>query len=94
MTHASKSRIVSASWTVLRRWVAMAREYLTSTSVEWIEYDAATRTLEIAYASGGVYRYFDVPPAVCDQLRAAESKGRFVNAVVKPRYRYVCVTPP
>jgi len=72
----------------------MAREYVTSTSVEWIEYDASARTLEIAFASGGVYRYFDVPFAVHDQLRAAESKGRFVNEVVKRRYRYARVRPP
>jgi hypothetical protein len=72
----------------------MAREYVTSTSVEWIEYDASARTLEIAFASGGVYRYFDVPPAVCDELRTAESKGRFVNEVVKKRHRYARLTAP
>jgi hypothetical protein len=72
----------------------MAREYVTSTSVEWIDYDASARTLEIAFASGGVYRYFDVPPDACDELRAAESKGRFVNEVVKKRHRYTRLTAP
>jgi hypothetical protein len=72
----------------------MAREYVTSTSVEWIEYDASARTLEIAFESGGVYRYLDVPAAICERFRAAESKGRFVNELVKPRYRYVRLRPP
>lgn len=72
----------------------MAREYVTSTSVEWIEYDASARTLEIAFESGGVYRYLDVPPPICDELRAAESKGRFVNETVKPHYRCVRLRPP
>jgi hypothetical protein len=67
----------------------MTREYVTSTSVEWIEYDASARTLEIAFESGSVYRYLDVPVAIFDGLRAAESKGRFVNEIVKPGYRYV-----
>jgi hypothetical protein len=94
MTYVPNARIVDASRTALRQRVAMAREYLTSTSVEWIEYDASARTLEIAFESGGMYRYLDVPATVYDQLRAAESKGRFVNEVVKPRYRYARLQPP
>jgi KTSC domain-containing protein len=94
MTRTTNTRIVGAGRTALRRRVAMAREYMTSTSVEWIEYDANARTLEVAFASGGVYRYSSVPPGVCDQLRAAESKGRFVNEVVKKRYRYVRIQAP
>ncbi|HZW53144.1 MAG TPA: KTSC domain-containing protein [Candidatus Elarobacter sp.] len=72
----------------------MAREYVDSTSIDWFDFDARARALEIAYASGGVYRYWDVPPRVCDQLRAAESKGRFVNEIIKTRYRYTRVRPP
>ncbi len=54
----------------------MAREYVTSTSVEWIDQDASAQTREIAFASGGVYRYCDVPTVVGDELRAAESPLR------------------
>ncbi len=93
MTHAPNSRIVDARRHVRRR-VQTVREYVTSTSVVWIDYDASTRTLDIAFASGGVYRYAAVPPAVCDQLRVAESTGRFVNEVIKPRYRYVRLEAP
>ena len=32
--------------------------------------------------------------AVDDELRAAGSKGRFVNEVVKKRYRYTRLTAP
>jgi hypothetical protein len=94
LTHAASSRIVDARWAASRWAWTMAREYVTSTSVEWIEYDASARALEIAFASGGIYRYLDVPSADCDALRAAESKGRFVNEVIKRRYRYVRVRPP
>ena len=66
----------------------MAREYPESTSIVWFEYDAGARTLDIAYESGGVYRYLAVSQTVCDQLRAAESKGRFVNEAVKQHYQF------
>jgi hypothetical protein len=66
----------------------MAHEYVESTSVVWFDYDAGAETLDIAYESGGIYRYLAVPQTVCDQLRAAESKGRFVNEVIKKHYRY------
>jgi hypothetical protein len=66
----------------------MAREYVESTSIDWFDYDVRARVLEIAYASGGVYRYAGVSERDCDELRAAESKGRFVNEVIKKRYRY------
>lgn len=72
----------------------MAREYVESTSIEWFDFDGRARALEIGYASGGVYRYLAVSPRVCDELRAAESKGRFVNEVIKKRYRYTCIRAP
>jgi KTSC domain len=70
----------------------MAREYVDSTSIEWFEYDDATNSIDLAYVGGDVYRYHDVPPHVCDGLRAAESKGRYVNMVIKPQYRYTRLT--
>ena len=74
--------------------VMMAREYVTSTSIVWFEFDPRTRTLEIEFISGGVYRYFGVPPAVTDELRTADSQGRFVNEIIKPRYRCERVKAP
>ena len=67
----------------------MVRQRVDSSSIVSLGYDAGTRTLEIQYVSGGIYRYFDVPPSVAAQLDAAESKGRFVNSVIKQRYQYV-----
>ncbi len=67
----------------------MVRRSMESSSIVWADYDAGARTLDLEYAGGGVYRYFGVPPAVYAQLLAAESKGAFVNTVIKKRYRYV-----
>lgn len=66
----------------------MAREYVESTSIEWFEYDKGAKALDLAFVGGDAYRYHGVPAQVCDGLRAAESKGRYVNAVIKPRYPY------
>lgn len=65
----------------------MAREYVESSSIEWFEYDVRSAALDLAYVHGNVYRYHGVPSNVPDELRAAASKGRYVNAVIKPLYR-------
>ncbi len=63
-------------------------EAVNSKGIKWIRYDERTRTLDVAYTSSGEYRYFDVGPEVYAWLVRAESKGKFVNRLVKERYRY------
>jgi KTSC domain len=67
----------------------MVRHRVDSSSIASLGYDSELKTLELEYVSGGVYRYFDVPPSVHAQLMAAESKGRFVNTVIKKHYRFI-----
>jgi hypothetical protein len=59
-----------------------------STGIRWIRYDERARTLDVAYVNSGEYRYFDVEPEVYAWLSKVESKGRFVNRLVKEKYRY------
>lgn len=40
------------------------------------------------YPDGDVYRYFGVPPQRHQALMAAESLGAYVNARIKPNYRF------
>ncbi|HTJ19710.1 MAG TPA: KTSC domain-containing protein [Steroidobacteraceae bacterium] len=61
---------------------------INSKGIRWIRYDESTRTLDVAYTNSGEYRYFDVGPEVYAWLVRAESKGKFVNRLVKERYRY------
>lgn len=65
----------------------MHRLSVESSAVESVGYDIRTRTLEIEYAGGGVYRYLGVPPHVHATLMRADSHGAFVNRRVKPYYR-------
>jgi hypothetical protein len=55
---------------------------LKSKAVRAIRYDAATRSLDVEFASASTYRYFDVPRDVYEWLLRVGSKGRFL------KYRY------
>ena len=57
-----------------------------SSAIDRVEYDDASRTLEIWYSGGDRYSYFEVPREKYDALLAAESIGGFVNAEIKPHY--------
>ena len=62
-----------------------------STSITAIGYDEGRRELGIEFrADADVYFYFDVPPEEYEAFLAAESKGRYLNLVVKPKdYRHI-----
>lgn len=64
------------------------REYVTSTSIIWFDYDSDAQTLDVEFTSGGTYRYFDVNPGTADDLRMAASKGAYVNDTIKPFHRF------
>ena len=63
-------------------------EEVNSKGIRWIRYDEQARTLDVAYTNSGEYRYFDVGPEVYEWLVRTESKGKFVNRLVKEKYRY------
>lgn len=55
----------------------MERERVTSDALRSVGYDPDRRLLDIEFASGGVYRYFDVPGHVHAGLMTADSKGAY-----------------
>jgi hypothetical protein len=58
-----------------------------SESIEAIGYDRPLRDLWVTFAqSSETYIYYPVPETVWDALLAADSKGTFVNMVLKPGY--------
>jgi len=66
---------------------------MPSSVVASINYDASSRTLLIRYVSGMVYRYLDVPAEVYAEMRAAFSKGQFLNRFIKGKYAFEKVGP-
>lgn len=69
----------------------MHRLLVGSSAIASVGYDAPTRTLELEYTSGGVYRYLGVPPREHETLLRADSLGAYVNRRIKPRYRCVAI---
>jgi hypothetical protein len=65
-----------------------------SKGIRRVAYDAGARTLDVEFSSSKVYRYFDVPPSVYAWLERVESKGRFINRLVKDNYRFERVDGP
>jgi len=64
----------------------MLREVVESSSLRSIGYDRKTHTLEVEFASGGIYRYEEVPPQLWLELRQSPSKGKFFQAHVRDRF--------
>jgi hypothetical protein len=61
---------------------------IESSAVRTMGYDPESSTLEVEFSSGDVYRYYSVAPADVEALILADSKGTFINQVIKPRYRF------
>jgi len=60
-----------------------------SSNLAAFRYNVAEKLLDVRFAKGPEYRYFNVPPAVFHGLRHAESKGKYLNAeVIKAGYTY------
>ncbi len=54
-----------------------------SSAVARIGYDAEAEEAYVEYLDGGLYAYEGVPADVFEELANAESKGTFVNTVIK-----------
>lgn len=66
----------------------MDRISVQSSNVAEVGYDPGTMTLEVAFLSGSVYQYFDVPEVLFQEMLHSESVGRFLNSQIKENYRY------
>src|SRR3954464_4941190 len=60
-----------------------------SSALVSLNYDAASRNLEIRFVNGRTYRYSNVSPEVHEALLNAESKGAFFNAQIRDCYPYL-----
>lgn len=67
---------------------AITRQPVESSSLSSIGYRADRCVLEIEFVNGSVYRYEAVDTEVYARFAAADSKGRFFNAEIRPRFRF------
>jgi hypothetical protein len=63
--------------------------FVDSTNVEAIGYDLATQELHVRFLkSGETYVYYAVEEWVFQELMQSDSKGRYLNANIIPRYQF------
>ena len=61
---------------------------VSSSTVTSIGYDVRTRTLEIEFASGRVYQYYEVPDQMHAEIMQASSRGQFFNSYIRNAYAF------
>jgi hypothetical protein len=66
----------------------MQRTAVESGKIRSVGYDADTKVLEVEFAGGRVYQYFDVPKEKHEGFMSAESKGAFFNQQINGQYKY------
>jgi hypothetical protein len=59
-----------------------------SNTLATVAYDCAQQILQLAFRSGAVYQYSDVPVAVYVALLDAPSKGIYFNQAIRGRFPY------
>ncbi|MDD5218099.1 MAG: KTSC domain-containing protein [Candidatus Omnitrophica bacterium] len=59
-----------------------------SRDIAIVGYDKDVHALEIAFRSGGVYRYLDVPEGVYQALMSAPSYGNYFRDYIKNNFKY------
>jgi hypothetical protein len=59
-----------------------------SSNITRFGYDKRSSVLSIEFKKGGSYQYFDVPEAVFDAMKSADSKGQYFAQKVKGVFRY------
>jgi hypothetical protein len=53
-----------------------------------IDYDERKHVLDITFLSGHVYRYYAVPVTEYNAMKAASSKGSYLNEHIKKKYAF------
>jgi KTSC domain len=61
---------------------------MPSSVVHRFHYDPAKHVLRVVYVSGLVYDYQDVPETVYLDMKAARSKGEYLNFYIKGKYPF------
>ena len=65
----------------------MKREKVKSSNLASVGYDAASMHLDVEFANGGLYRYFEVPAEKYRKMIAAELPGKYFASEIKNAYK-------
>jgi hypothetical protein len=63
-------------------------DWVDSSNIEQIGYDAGAMELWVRFVGGATYVYTEVPPSTYEELMSADSKGSYLNREIKPNYTF------
>ena len=61
---------------------------MPSTVIKRFTYDSKKARLYVTFLSGKVYAYLNVPEDVYEEMKAAFSKGKYLNEHIKGKYEF------
>jgi hypothetical protein len=72
---------------LVRQWrYNVERQSVKSVILNSVGYDEGTKTLEIEFQTGLVYRYSGVPPKVYNDLMFSSEMGKYFSEKIRPRF--------
>lgn len=66
----------------------LEKQFVSSSNIEALGYDAETQILRIWFTTGTVYDYANVPQIEFEALKTAPSIGAYFNRNIKGAYPY------
>jgi KTSC domain len=66
----------------------MNRDPVASSNLISVGYDEAAQTLEIEFANGTIYQYYNIGLGLYEQFMQAPSKGQFLSVYIRNAYPY------
>lgn len=73
--------------------LTIKRHPAISSNILGAGYDPASKTLEIQFNNGAIYRYSGVPEATYKAMWEAESMGKFVHSQIATKYKFKHMNP-
>lgn len=64
------------------------KHLVKSSNIEWVGYDERKKDMYVGFLNNTVYRYYNVPQNVFDELLNAGSKGRYFWAKIRRNNNY------
>ena len=71
----------------------LLRVNMPSTVIAGIKYHASSKSLDIHFISGNIYRYKNVPAGLYARMKQAFSKGKFFNTYIKGSFEFEQLNP-
>ena len=57
-----------------------------SVAIKSFDYDSQQQILKIEFNNGSIYKYFDVPEAIYEELKIAPSVGKYFNSKIREKF--------